>query len=306
MTTLVILQKVLVLFVILITGFTARKFKVFGEEATTGLNGILIRILLPALIINSMQKPFTPELFKQSGIILLISFVYYAAVFLLSWIFVKTLKPAPHSSGAYRFMVMFSNVGFMGFPIIKAVLGPEYLFYASVFNLPFNLLTFTVGIMLLNENNHHFQVNLKQMINPGSVAVIIGFVLFLTSYRLPDFVGESIHLLGETTIPLSMFLIGALLAKGNLMKLFSHWRLIILSIVRLLFIPLLLWFSLIPFLKVEIVRVLVLISAMPAAASTPILAEAYGGDGQIGALGVFVTTLLSVATIPIVAFCILQ
>lgn len=306
MNTWIVLQKVTILFIILMTGFTARKLKVFGEEATLGLNSLLIRILLPALILNSMQKPFSTTLFHESGIILLVSFLYYGFTFGLSWIFVKLIRPNTNASGAYRFMVMFSNVGFMGFPIIKAVLGPQYLFYASVFNLPFNLLIFTVGVMLLNENNHHFQADIKHMINPGSVAVIIGFLFFLTSFRMPFIIEEPIRLLGESTIPLSMFLIGALLAKGNLFELLRHWKLGILAVVRLLLIPIILWFALIPFFKVEIVRVLVLISAMPAAAATPILAEEYGGNGQVAALGVFVTTLLSILSIPLVAFLILH
>lgn len=306
MNTWIVLQKVTILFIILMTGFTARKLKVFGEEATLGLNSLLIRILLPALILNSMQKPFSTTLFHESGIILLVSFLYYGFTFGLSWIFVKMIRPNANASGAYRFMVMFSNVGFMGFPIIKAVLGPQYLFYASVFNLPFNLLIFTVGVMLLNENNHHFQADIKHMINPGSVAVIIGFLFFLTSFRMPFIIEEPIRLLGESTIPLSMFLIGALLAKGNLFELLRHWKLGILAVVRLLLIPIILWFALIPFFKVEIVRVLVLISAMPAAAATPILAEEYGGNGQVAALGVFVTTLLSILSIPLVAFLILH
>jgi len=299
----VVLMKVLVLFILILVGYIARHLNVFSDDVTKGLNSILIKITLPALIISSLQKEFSPELFTQSIQLLIISFSVYGCCFIFALLMPFILKPRHAEKGVFQFIIMFSNVGFMGFPILSAIFGNEALFYASIYNLPFNLLTFTLGVYLLVKNTDNgFRLAKGHILNPGVFAVVIGFVFFAASIKLPVFIGEPLKLLGDTTIPLSMFLIGAMLRKGKLHHIFMNWRIYIISIIRLIVIPLILYFSLEHFISDKmLLGVIVMIGAMPAAASTPILAEEFGGSSEIAAQGVFISTLLSVLTIPLIS-----
>lgn len=298
-----VLMKVLVLFILIIIGYAARHLNVFSDDVTRGLNGILIKITLPALILASLQKEFSQELLVLSFKLLAISFAVYGFCFLLALIMPFFLRPRHAEKGVFQFIIMFSNVGFMGFPILSAIFGEEALFYASIYNLPFNLLTFTLGVYLLVKNSHNdFKFAKEHILNPGVFSVIIGFLLFIFSVKLPVFIGEPIKLLGDTTIPLSMFLIGAMLRKGKLHHIFMNWRIYIISIIRLIAIPFILYFTLRNFISDRLfLGVIVIIAAMPAAASAPILAEEFGGSSEIAAQGVFISTLLSVVTIPLIS-----
>ena len=129
------------------------------------------------------------------------------------------LRPRHSEKGVFQFIIMFSNVGFMGFPVLAAIFGEESLFFASIYNLPFNLLTFTLGVFLLIRTKEGgYKPQLEHFVNPAIIAIIAGFVFFLCSWKLPSFIGEPIAMLGDMTIPLSMFVIGAMLRKGKIQR----------------------------------------------------------------------------------------
>lgn len=301
-----VFNQLLLLFILLLIGYVVRKLKIFDDKITNGLSGFLVKVTLPALIISSMQSPFSPELLGQSGQILLISFLVYGISFLLALGLPYILK-TPHSEkGVFRFMLMFSNVGFMGYPVLEVVFGKEALFYGAIYNLPFNLLVFTVGIVLLKTgSNTPYKVTWKTFVNPGVVAVMIGFALFLTSTSLPQAIGGAVDLLGSTTTPLSMIIIGSLLADIKISQIFGNWRVYIISTIRLLMLPLLVYAILSPFIPRSLMLgVPVIIAAMPAAANTALLAEEYEANPELASQGVFISTLLCMITIPIIAMLV--
>lgn len=302
-----VLIKVMVLFVLIIVGYAARKLNVFSDHVTKGLNSILIKITLPALIISSLQKEFSVTLLGQSAQLLIISFSVYAASFVFAMIFPYIIKTDPKERGVHQFVIMFSNVGFMGFPVLNAVFGGESLFYAAIYNLPFNLLTFTVGVMLLVWNKESgLKIDRSHIINPNVVAVIIGFSLFLLSIKLPVFIGEPIKMVGDITIPLSMIVVGAMLTRVKFYHIFTNWRIYVVSFLRLILIPLAAYFILKNIVTDKLLLgVIVIIVAMPAAVSTPILAEEYGANSDVAAKSVFISTLFSILTIPLITSLVL-
>ena len=311
----VVLEKVFILFLLLLAGFAARRLNIFDNNTTRGLNNIILKITLPALTIVSMQMSYNASLLAESIRLLGISICVYAASFLIALVIPIFLKPQNGEKGVSQFVTIFSNVGFMGFPVVKSVFGESALFYAAIYNLPFNFLSFTLGVILLMQDRSFsrtaevgsgYRISIKQILNPGVVAVLIGFAFFILNIRLPQVIKEPLDLLGNVTIPMSMFVIGAILAQNSLTKAFTNWRLYILTALRLLILPYILWLILRSFIDNKMfLGVIVLICGMPAAASTPILAQAYGGNYETAAQSVFLSTMLSVFTIPLLVLILI-
>lgn len=300
-----VLNQILVLFFTLIVGYVARRLNVFGEEVTRGLSSLLLKVALPALIIDSLQQSFTPKLLKASGQILLIVFFVYLFSGLMALLVGKLLKPPAADAGVYRFALLFPNVGFMGYPVVNAVFGAEAVFYAAIYNLPFNLIVFTVGIMIISwgVNRTTQKITPAMFLNPATVAVVIGFLFFLFSIELPTAIAATVKQLGSLTTPLSMILIGALLANCNFKAMLGNWRIYVICSFRLIAIPLATWVVLRSFTSDPLlIGVPTIMAAMPVAANSAILAQEYGANSFLASQVVFVTTLLSVITIPFIAY----
>lgn len=300
-----VLNQILVLFLTLVVGYLARRLRVFDEQATKGLSSLLLKVALPALIIDSLQQSFSPELLKASGQVLVIAFCVYAASGLLALLVGKLLKAPDSDIGVYRFALMFSNVGFMGYPVINAVFGSEAVFYAAIYNLPFNLIVFTLGILIISWGGEKAaqQVTPAMFFNPATISVAIGFALFLFSVKLPGPLATTVSQLGSLTTPLSMILIGALLASTKLSETLGNWRIYVVSSLRLLIIPLAIWGVLRTLTSDPLlIGVPTIIAAMPVAANTAILAQEYKANSLLASQLVFVSTLLSIITIPLLAY----
>lgn len=303
-----VLNQILVLFLTLVVGYFARRLHVFGEEMTKGLSSFLLKVALPALIIDSLQQSFTPELLKASGQILIIAFFVYLGSGLLAVGVGKLLNAPANDIGVYRFALLFSNVGFMGYPVVNAIFGSEAVFYAAIYNLPFNLIVFTLGILIISLGGEKQTQGITpaMFLNPATVSVAIGFVFFLLSIKLPGPIADTVSQLGSLTTPLSMILIGALLANTKLSEMLGNWRIYAVSLLRLLVIPLAIWVVLRNFSTDSLlVGVPTIIAAMPVAANTAILAQEYEANSFLASQLVFVSTLLSVITIPLLAYFIL-
>ena len=298
-----VFEQIMALFLLLLVGYGARKAGFLDSMLTKGLSSLLLKIALPALIIDSMQRPFSFSLLKESGVILLISLAIYACSILLAFLFSWLLASPPEERGVFRFVLVFSNVGYMGYPVVYAIFGEAGVFYAAIYNLPFNLLAFTLGVIIISAQKEGAPaVNWRVFVNPAVAAVFAGFFLFLFSVILPGPVALAVEQLGALTTPLSMMLVGALLATMPVKRIFVNWRVYVVSLLRLLLLPFMVWVALrglsLPEMLVGIPTV---IAAMPAAANTAILAEQYEGNAALASQMVFLSTLLSVLSIPLVA-----
>lgn len=309
------LSQSLILFLLLAVGFVARKTRVLGDESIRGLSRFILDFSLPALVLISMQKPFTADVRDQALRVLGMSALAYALSFPLAYLVTAAYKGTDSKRvGVHRFALCFSNVGFMGFPVAESILGPESLFMVAVYNIPFQILAFSVGAALIRGpsprppspakgSGGRFLRVLKPFMNPAVASALLGFALFLLSARIPEPVYGALDILGHTTTPLAMAVIGAVLGGTSLRGVLSDWRLWVTSGWRLAVHPLLIYvFARALGLSGIELAVPVLITAMPVAANTTILAGVYGGDTVSASALVFVSTVLSLASIPALGF----
>lgn len=295
-----VFAQVLSLFLLLLVGFMVRKWKLIDGDFTSKLTKLIMSVFLPAMIIHSMQLPYDVTMVGKIIQVIILSLVMYALSFCIALI-AKYIFHVNHDLGIYQFAIVFSNAGFMGYPVLNAVLGKESIFYASIFNLPFNLLIMTLGVFLLTQGRSNHTISIQAFINPVIISIVIGLILFLLNVQLPALFNEPLKLLGDVTTPLSMLAIGSMLCGTSAFDFFFNKHLYMLAFIRLIVVPVCLFFLIRSSVHDHLLFAIpVIISAMPAASNTAILANEYEANGHLAAQAVFLTTLLSLITIPLI------
>jgi len=300
-----IFNVILILFLILIVGVIAKRFNAVSEEFNKGLIDFIMNVSLPALIINSMNYEFSAQMLSNGGILILLFAVIYGLSIVLAVAVTRLFKIKIPEKNVYQFMLVFPNVGFMGYPIINAVYGQQGVFYTAIYNLPINLLLWTIGIIIMSDGKEENKFTPKSLVNPCTIAVLAGIILFASSIKLPSPIMSTIEMIGSTTTPLSMILVGFILANSSLRKVFSKPMVFIMSLIRLVAMPLLFLIILRPFISDPLILgVPVVISAMPGAANAVVFAGKFEGDSYTASQTVFISTMLSVITIPLIVYII--
>lgn len=298
-----IFNQILVIFLVLIVGYAAKKVNAVSDSFCSGLVQFITNISLPAMIISSMNYDFSPQMLLMSGKLLIICIIAYIISIIAAYIMPKVFRIKEQKKGVFQFMIIFANIGYMGIPVINAVYGSQGVFYAAIYNMPFNLLIWTLGVILLQKKGKNSGISFKKLINPGTVSVLIGFAIFIFSIKLPVPIAATINMVGSVTTPLSMFYIGAMLAGEKLGRLFSDPATYEMSFVRLILLPLIVLLVMRPFVSDKLLLgVPVILTAMPAAANTAIMAGLYDADIYTASQGVFISTMLSVLTIPLIIY----
>lgn len=289
-----------VLFMLMVTGFSLGKLKIMTNFKE--LSKLVVDVSLPALIIMSMQKEFSKETATQALTMLGVSLAVYAGTLIVAYIlpiFYKNITQ--EERGVHRFAMSFSNVGFMGFPIANAFLGSASLFYVAMYNIPFQILAFSIGIWFIApKQTVSSNISKKLLYNPAIISAFLGFILFLLQIKLPLPLFSFLTLLGETTTPLAMLIVGGILSQITIISALQNKYIWITSLYRLLIYPLVLS-VLLKAVGFRDYAVPILIGAMPVAANTSMLAEVYGGDSASASGLVMLSTMLSSLSIPLLA-----
>jgi predicted permease len=297
---LMVADRIFILVLLIAAGYIALAAGVLDRHSTGRISALLINVTIPALIIVSMQVPFSPDRLANTEEMVLLTGALYVLSFAVAYLTSRALSREAAEQGVFQFAVVFGNVGFMGFPVIEAIYGPEALFFVAIFNLVFNILVFSVGIAMMTEGQRE-GFDPKMLANPGIAASIVGFLLFLGSIEIPSPFIDSLAILGDVTTPLAMIVVGALLATFPAREMVGNWRTAAVSAIRLLIVPVIFWFLARPFVTDPLIfGVLITLAAMPVAANTVIFAEQYGSDSRLASQVVFVSTIGSLMTIPLI------
>jgi predicted permease len=289
-----------------------RKIKVFTEETNIQITKIVLRLTLPAFLIASALVPRTMDIPREQtpiffGIIIL-SFIITG---IICAIFAYACVKKKDERGAYVMMGLVGNVNFMGLPFVNAFLGANAMVFATMYSLVFTLTTFTIGMKLIGGKNA--KVSAGMIFSPVTVAAMIAVFLFLIDFRLPTysepfyFFGEVIRRasssLGAVTSPMAMVILGSTLAGMKFKEMFGGWRIYAISVVRVIVVPIVLFFALLPFANgpylQELLRVIIIINSTAMAISIVIIAVNYRANEKIIGQGIFISHLISLVTLPI-------
>ena len=272
----VVATSILTLFILIGVGFIAFRAGYITRSGASGLSSLLVNVTIPCLIIESMQISLSDSLIHSMELLILVEIIVYAVSFCFAAIVPVLISKSLFETGVLRFMLIFSNLGFMGYPISSAIFGSESVFYVTLINLPFGLLVFTLGVFLLRPD-YAKHPDIRKLLSPGLIASIVGLILLFSQVSIPSPLIDSISLLGSITTPLAMIVIGALLAPLPILKMVSDSRVWIISLFRLIVIPVSVFFIISQFISDPLLLgIPVLLAAMPVAANTVLLSEEYG------------------------------
>lgn len=296
----VVISKIFSLFSLIFLGFILRKKDFINEKINKGLSNILVDIALPALIITSMMVEINNKLLNHVIFFTIVTIIIYLVILVISEIITRFFNLSLAEDTIFKFLLIFSNVGYMGIPIIKTVFPENGIIFNSINLIFFNVLVWTYGVYLFNRNNKDYNFKYRNIFNNGVIAIIIGFTLLFTGYRLPIFITGSLEMLGNITFPISMLIIGSSLVEVNFKTLFLNKRLILVTLLRLIVYPLL-TLAILSFFNLDpiITQISVILVAMPAAAQAVLFAGKFDGDYKLASGGIFLTTLFSIITIPL-------
>ncbi len=305
----VVLRQIAVLAILVLVGITASRAKVITAASKDVLARIIFYVTLPALLFTNFSKvDLTPELLSSSMQTLLLSLLVLVFMLLMGTLVAKLFGLRGSHEAIFRLHSMLGNIIYLGLPLIATQFGREGLLYASLFVLVSNMLMWTVGVAVVTPGNRlSLKSNLLKLLNINTIAIISGFVLFLLSVKLPPIILDSVGALGSTTTYLSMIYIGAMLYYADGKKMLKNRNVYLLSINRLLVVPFMLIgiFALLNYffpdlLRREVLNVVVMQAAMPCMVNVVIMVNILGKDDDIATANVFVSTILSVITLPLI------
>ena len=296
-----VITKMGVLVVLMLIGYLCSKVGLTGPEANKHMSRIVLNVLIVGTILNSViniePTLSTREIFIFFGLVL----AEFAVLGAVGWFFPSLLRIKGADKGISRDLVMFMNNGFVGFPVVEVVFGTEAVFYASLTNIPFNILMYSIGVAQLRSSGEKAQIRIKDMINAPMLATIAALILFIIRIHIPAVIADTISSLASATIPMSMLIIGTSLGGISLKSALGDWRAYALSFGKLIVCPIAVWAVLRLFTQnAMMLGVLTIIAACPTAMILTVLCLQYGRDESLASKTIFISTVLSAVTIPFI------
>lgn len=240
-----------------------------------------------------LQSGGAPATWSSPGV----SVAFFALLIALAAVLVCIVPTPKPERSLDQLMLVFTNLAFMGIPIIQAFYGAQGVAMLSMFLLVFNFLVFTYGVMLVSGNG---SINLRQLVNPGVVSALIALLFGLTGWRLPSPVESALSSIGSINTPMAMMIIGSSLAHSDIRAAFSNPRLYRVSLLRLIVMPLVfIGLALVVPINRMLAGICVIVAAMPIAGNCSMLSDIYTPEDMTASHATIVSTLLSGVTLPL-------
>jgi len=299
----IILNQMAVLFILMAVGFGLGKLNVLTQEGNKILSRIILFLALPALIITAVLDTEITITISSTLVFLLISFLTIFVGILIAYPLIRLLGGDKANRGLLCYMSVFGNTAYMGIPVVIAIFGFSAAFYAALFNIAFSILTFSFGIMMVSKDGRKF--NPKLLLNPTLIISILAIPLTLGNVTFPLPIAQALRLTGSLTTPTAMLVIGSTLSFVPIKTVLSEWRVMPMTLLKLVVVPVVTWLIFRLFITDEmLLGILVVLSAMPTAVAASMIAIEYGSDEQLASAGVFLTTLLCGITVPLLLWFI--
>ena len=285
------------MFLLMAVGVVLRKMNIITKEGKGMLTDLVIDLILPCNIISAFYMPMDHSVFVSGVEILIISILIQIFCTFISGILYR--KVPKEKRMVLQYATVCSNAGFLGNPVAEGLYGSAGLLYASVYLIPQRIVMWSAGVSYFTECPSKKEVVKKVLKHPCIVAVEIGIVLMVTQVQLPGFLSSAIENVGGCTTAITMMLIGTILTDVDMRHILTRTT-VAYSFIRLVFIPAVVfagcWLANIDSV---VAGVSVTLAAMPAGTTTAILAMKYHGDEEFATQCVVLTTMLSMAAIPI-------
>lgn len=293
----VVFLQVMTLFAMMAVGFALEKLKMISRAGTGEMSAVLLYVVNPCIVINAFQMDKDPQTIQILGIGCASLTACYLAYVALCYLFFR--KEPISTQAPLRYGCIYGNVAFIGLPLVRAVIGEEGVFFAVLITIVGGIFCWTHGVLLMGGKEH---VSLKQaLINPGTVSMAAALLFYFLQIRLSGPVYTAMGFICELNTPLAMIVIGAQLARSDLLSALRGRTLYVASVVKLLIVPAITAVILWPFRENQVFYLsMIILAGAPAGGYTSMFAQMFGRDEQTGAQLISLSTLLSAVTLPMV------
>ena len=295
-----LIKTLLTFFLLVLFGFFIKKINLVSDITVDELSDVLLKIILPSSIIASGFEGKNSDI-KSVWLSLVIISICYVFFFVFSFIVFRGIIKDKVKRNLAINMSVFANTGFIGFPLVNAIFGSGGMIYAVVYNLLYNIFMYTIGIRLFGDEKGR-KLDIKAIIlNPLTIASLFALVLFFLPLDGGGVVEDFLSTIGGMSGPLSMMLVGSWLIGVDLKSVLKKPLCYLVSLMRLLILPLFVFFVLTFLGTDEIMKnTITLISAIPVGTLNVIFAKKYGGDAVFANETMIQTLVFSVVTIPLI------
>lgn len=300
-------QQMFVMFLLIIVGYLCYRYKLISAENNSCLSRLVINVFNPAMIFASVLANSGERSTDSVLTLFLVSAGLYLFLVICAKLLVMFSGKSAIDKSITQLLYVFANVGFIGIPVVKALLGDDKLIYVAVFNLEYNILFYTYGTQLLQRSIGNVKTSifskdsLKPLLNMGTFASVAALIVFLGNYSVPAPLADGIQTLANATTPLSLIVIGVSLGiQGHIFSLFTSWHRYLFCLWKLLLLPLAATWILkkLP-ISPELCQTYMIMMAMPCGNMSLMLVKQYELPEEEGSSTIILSTLLSILTIPV-------
>lgn len=306
----IVLEQIEIFVVYMLIGIFAVKLHFLDRNKLGVLSGCITKILLPLLIFTNTINGTTREQFLSSSVIILLAAVLYLVLYAVAAVLAKLLRIDCKHESLYRACTMFGNCGFMGIPIITALYPEQGGLYIAMYTVIDQLALWTVGTDLTapadNTKKLSTSQRFRKMINPATVAILAGVFVVLTGIRLPSIIVTALSKTGAAASPLAMVYLGGVFCYIKIIDYLKLKEVYATIIVKMLLLPVLVYavLSHIPAVDQNVAVTIGILCALPTMSSVAMMAESQHSDSDYATGFIFVTTLLSIVTLPVVCLAL--
>ncbi|MCR5098185.1 MAG: AEC family transporter [Lachnospiraceae bacterium] len=302
----VIMQQMGVICILVFIGFCLEKTGVVDNLTSKKLSIIMVDICNPALIMSSILSGNITASHSDLLTAMVLGALFYAVLVALGFLMPVILRVEADKRWVYNMMCVYTNTGFLGIPVAKAVLPANSILYVVVINVFYSLLFYTHGVTLMGQGKHQNPIKKKagpsllKAINAGTVMAILSLLVFWFGLKFPPIITNSVEYIGNTAVFLSMVLLGVAIARSRLTDSIRDIRLWGFVIIRMILVPIAIVFVMIRSgFAAEAVLAICLMAAVPVGNLPLIQAEKIGEDTKLLSSAIAVTAVISIFTITI-------
>ncbi len=304
----VIVSTMCKLLVAMLIGFFLFRKEILTEEINKKLSALIVQVTCPCIILNSVSTVSRedPQMVLK---LFLAGLVMYAVFPLISYVITGLMRVPAHLRGTYMCMLIFSNNSFMGYPVVQALFGESAIFYITIFNMPFNILFFSLALYLFRKDAaiqsgimEKEKIQFRSFINNGILAAVAALVIYFGNIPMPDIFFDCVGFIGNITTPLSMIIIGSSMAAASFQEIRTEKGIWPMLPIRLIGMPLLV-FGFMHFVTKDptLISICTIGAGMPVASLVAMGSAPYERQNKSASIGVVISTLFSLVTIPIMA-----
>ncbi|MCI9437007.1 MAG: hypothetical protein HFH85_07500 [Lachnospiraceae bacterium] len=298
MTIITVFFQMLALLIMIGAGYFMAKKEMMDAHTNTQMSKMIVNVFNPMLILSSAANSAGLVPLGTIGLVGIIALGMFAVFVVTGMVLSPFFDKIPEQRKIFQEMFVFSNLGFIGIPVVSSILGEEYVVYVTEFLLIYTIVFYTYGVALMDGK--FSPSSLKSMFNPGTISGLLALLIIVCGIQLPGFIKTAVTYLGNVTSPMALVAVGFTLAHSDLKKIFCQPRLYVFSAIKLLLLPL----AMLPLLKLitgdqALISVCIVMFGMPIGNMPLILGTQKGIDPSTCSAAIILTTILCVFTIPV-------